>query len=211
VRNLPSATVHEAYGRRGALPAALQALEGSMRLHGQAYPVAAVVGDNLWVHRALDAARRGDVLVVATIPSDPRDDESDGSTREREYGYWGELMTTAALRRGLGGLVIDGWVRDRDAIVESGFPVFSRGVSIRGTTKDPGALGTHGRPIEIGGVSVAAGDLVVGDGDGVVVVATGDVASVLGRAEQRVEAERDLLERIRAGESLLRALGLEGT
>lgn len=117
-------------------------------------------------------------------------------------------MTAAARRRGLAGLLIDGHVRDREAIVESGFPVFCRGVSVRGTSKDPGADGSLGRPVEIGAITIAERDLVVGDADGVVVVAGAEAPAVVERARRLAERERRLLTRIAAGESTLQVLGL---
>lgn len=204
-----AAAIHEAYERKGALPADLQGLVSSMRLHGPAFPVAASVGDNLWLHRAIAAAGRGSVLVVATKPDVNRRRDDGGDRPAREFGYWGELMTLAAMHRGLRGLLIDGWVRDRDAIVGMRFPVFCRGVSLRGTTKDPSCPGALGEPVEIGGISIAAGDLVVGDADGAVVVAGSEAGGVLRAARERVLLEKRTLLRIRAGESTLRVLGLE--
>lgn len=207
MKRTTAAGVHEAYGRRGALPSGLRALESSMRFFGPAYPVASAFGDNLWLHRALARAPSGSVLVVRTIaPAHRR--SRDGASRRRTFGYWGELMTAAARRRGLAGLLIDGHVRDREAIVESGFPVFCRGVSVRGTSKDPGADGSLGRPVEIGAITIAERDLVVGDADGVVVVAGAEAPAVVERARRLAERERRLLTRIAAGESTLQVLGL---
>ena len=90
---------------------------------------------------------------------------------EDELGYWGEVLTTAAESRGIAGLVIDGGVRDTTALEAHGFPVFATTVALRGATKNrPGSVGV---PVAVGGVSVAAGDWLVGDADGVTVMSRG--------------------------------------
>ena len=123
-----SATLHEAAGRMGALLARLRPAFAGAALAGRAYPVYCAAGDNLWIHRALYQAEPGDVLVIATSAPD-------------EYGYWGEILSEAAVARGLAGLVIDGGVRDTAHLGRVGFPVFSSSVCIRGTirTSGPGA------------------------------------------------------------------------
>ena len=206
-----SAALHEAHGKRGALPAGIQALDARMRIRGPAFPVVTAVGDNLWLHRAVRAAEPGAVLVVGTTAWEDPDPEPGAKhrTSPAASGYWGELLTAAAMRRGLAGLVIDGHVRDREAILGSGFPVFCRGLCIRGTSKDAAAPGALGRPLTIGEVVVGAGDLVVADADGVVVIPDEAAAAVLRRGEALVAEERRHLARIRAGESTLRVLGLE--
>ena len=209
MNSLSSATLHEAHGKRGALPAEIQALGGRMRIRGPAFPVATAVGDNLWLHRAVKAAEPGTVLVVGTIAWDAPAPREEVRTSPATAGYWGELLTAAAKRRGLAGLVIDGHVRDREGIVGSGFPVFCRGLSIRGTSKDAAAPGAVGQPVTIGEVVVEAGDLVVADADGVVVIPDEAAPAVLRRGEELIEQERRHLARIRAGESTLRVLGLE--
>src|SRR5262245_39235634 len=97
---LSSASLHEASGKQGALPATLKPLSATMWVCGRALPVRCPKGDNLWIHRALAASAAGDVLVV--------DCGIDGL----DFGYWGEVMATAAMARGLAGLVITGGVRD---------------------------------------------------------------------------------------------------
>jgi 4-hydroxy-4-methyl-2-oxoglutarate aldolase len=185
-----TATVHEAQGRRGALPSAIKPVDPAFRLCGPASTVVCPGGDNLWIHRALYAASPGDVLVVST----------GGWT---EAGYWGEILSHAAVTCGLGGLVIDGGVRDADRIAAVGFPVFSAGLCIRGTTKDaegPGALGCR---VRFGDTAVHTGDVILGDRDGVVVVPALDVPSVVEAARRRVAAETEVIRRLQAGETTL--------
>jgi 4-hydroxy-4-methyl-2-oxoglutarate aldolase len=193
-RKLPTATLHEAGGKIGALPSALKPVAPGMACAGPALTVHSPPGDNLWLHRALDIARPGDVLVVYCSGA-------------HEHGYWGEIMATMALARGLAGLVIDGGVRDGALLAQLGFPVFARGLAIRGTGKDFGATGWINHPILLGDVTVHAGDLVVGDGDGVVVVPHARAAEVVERSVRREADEATILQRLRDGASTLDVYG----
>jgi 4-hydroxy-4-methyl-2-oxoglutarate aldolase len=193
-RTLPAATLHEAGGRSGALPSAIKPVAPSFTVCGPALTVHSPPGDNLWLHRALDLARPGDVLVVH-------------ASGAHEHGYWGEIMTTMARARGLGGLVIDGCVRDGVLLERIGFPVFARGLCIRGTSKDYGATGWIGAPVRVGDVAVQPGDLVVGDGDGVVVIPRERAAQVVEKARRREADEARILERLSAGESTMAVYG----
>lgn len=190
---LGTATVHEAQGKTGALDSRIKGIAPGRRLAGTAFTVQARPGDNLAIHYAVTVAAPGDVLVV----------DSGGYV---EAGPWGDLLTTYAQQRGLAGLVIDGAVRDVEAIVETGFPVFARGVSIKGTEKNqPGRVA---EPVVCGGVSVRQGDVVLGDRDGVVVVPAGDVTATLAAAEAREQHEDEIRVKLRAGESLAELIGL---
>lgn len=187
---LPTATLHEAGGRIGALPSAIKPVASGMKLCGPAVTVHGPAGDNLWLHRALYVAQPGEVLVVFV---------SGG----HEYGYWGEIMSAAAQARQLGGLVIDGCVRDGAMLASMGFPIFARGLCIRGTGKDTGALGWVNQPVRVGDVTVRHGDLVVGDGDGVVVLPHERAEAITAAALERERQEARIVERIAAGERTL--------
>lgn len=193
-RALPTATLHEAGGKIGVVSPAIKPVATAFRLCGPALTVHSPGGDNLWLHRALDIAQPGDVLVVHVSGA-------------YEHGYWGEIMTTAAKVKHLGGLVIDGCVRDGVLLEEIGFPVFARGLCIRGTGKDYGAIGWLNAPVLIGGARVEAGDLVVGDRDGVVVVPRTRAAEVVGKAQDREATEAAILKRVEAGETTMRIYG----
>jgi 4-hydroxy-4-methyl-2-oxoglutarate aldolase len=193
---LDTATIHEAQGRRGAFPSSVKPVHPSARLCGPAFTVDCPPGDNLWIHRGVYAAEPGDVLVV-----DVR-----GAT---EAGYWGEVLSVAALARGLVGLVITGGVRDSAALGDRGFPVFSAGLCIGGTSKDPHGDGALGVALRIGDAEVRPGDIVAGDGDGVVVVRAEELAAVADAAGARVEQEAQVMERLRAGDSTLAIFGWE--
>jgi len=192
---LSSATLHEAAGRTGALPSAIKAVSPVFRIWGPALPVRCPPGDNLWIHRAIYAAAPGEILVV---------DVGGGY----EFGYWGEILTCAAMARKLGGLVIDGGVRDLDRLVELGLPVFARTACIRGTVKDLAGAGAVGEPIVVGDVVVRRGDLVVGDTDGVVVVEQSQVVKAVEAGRQRDENEAEIMRRLEGGATTLDLFGL---
>lgn len=193
-RTLPTATLHEAGKKVGALPSAIKPVAPEFRICGSALTVHSPGGDNLWLHRALEVAQPGDVMVVYTSGA-------------YEHGYWGEIMTTAAKVRGLAGLVIDACVRDGVLLGQIGFPVFSRGLCIQGTGKDFGATGWINHPITIGHVVVHAGDLLVGDADGVVVIAQARAQEVVEAGQRREIEEAAILERLQSGESTMKIYG----
>lgn len=187
---LPAATLHEAGGRVGVMPPAIQPVSPGMRVCGTAVTVHGPAGDNLWLHRAIYVAQPGDVLVVHV---------SGG----HDFGYWGEIMSAAAHARGLAGLVIDGCVRDGAVLADFGLPVFARGLCIRGTGKDFGARGFINFPTLFDDLTVHPGDLVVGDTDGVVVVPRERAAEVVAAGHAREAKEAGVIERLRAGERTL--------
>ena len=189
-RALPTATLHEAGGRIGVMPAAIKPVAPAFRLCGPAVTVHSPGGDNLWLHRAIYVAQPGDVLVVHVSGA-------------YDFGYWGEIMSCAARARGLAGLVIDGCVRDGAILADFGLPVFARGLCIRGTGKDYGARGWINFPTLFDDLVVNAGDLIVGDADGVAAIPRERAAQVVAAAEQREAKEAAILERLRAGERTL--------
>lgn len=189
-RKLPAATLHEAGGRIGVMPSAIKPVAPSFSVCGPAITVHSPAGDNLWLHRAIYVAQPGDVLVVHV---------SDGY----DWGYWGEIMSAAAQTRKLGGMVIDGCVRDGAVLVDFGFPIFARGLCIRGTGKDFGARGFINYPVLFGDLTVAPGDLIVGDTDGVVAIPRTRAAEVVAAAQAREIKEATTVDRIRAGERTL--------
>ncbi len=187
---LPTSTLHEAGGRIGVMPSAIKPVAPTMRLCGPAVTVHSPAGDNLWLHRAIYVAQAGDVLVVHV---------SGGY----DFGYWGEIMSCAAKTRGLAGLVIDGCVRDGAILADFGLPVFARGLCMRGTGKDFGARGWINFPVLFDDLTVHAGDLVVGDTDGVIAIPRERAPEVVAAAQAREAKEAAILERIRAGERTL--------
>lgn len=188
-RLLGTATLHEAGGKQGAVPSRIKPLRPDWRIAAPVYTVAGPVRDNLWLHRAIYAAPAGSVLV-----HECGDDEA---------GYWGGIMGNAALQRGLAGFVTEGGVRDSEELRELGLPVFAANVCIRGTSKRADAAGSLGTSIVLGQVLVRTGDLLVGDADGVVVIARDDVERVVKAGSEREAEEKSIVERIRRGESTM--------
>jgi len=189
---LGAATVGESGAER--MRPRLSAVWPGARLAAPAFPVGCTPGDNLAVHVAVACAPPGSVLAVDV-------------GGEEEFGYWGEVLTTAAQARGIAGLVIDGGVRDTDALAAHGFPVFSTTVALRGAAKS--APGTVGSPVTVGGVLVGLGDWLVGDADGVAVVRSDAVAVVLDAGRAREAKERAMFEALRAGSTTIELLGLD--
>jgi 4-hydroxy-4-methyl-2-oxoglutarate aldolase len=154
------------------------------KLCGPAFTVECHPKDNLMLHKALAMASPGDVLIV--------------NTGEHPHaGYWGDLMTTSALARQLGGLAIDGCIRDSEEIAQSGFSVFCRGFCITGTTKN--SLGCINHPIIFGGTVVNPGDIVLGDDDGMVIVDQSQMEDVFSKTVKRVEMEIQKAEKLKGG------------
>lgn len=188
-----SATVYEANGQNGAMFSYIKPIDESMKLCGPAVTVLSRAGDNLMIHKAISVAQPGDILVVNIGDYE-------------EAGAWGEIATVAAMERGIRGLVIDGGVRDTQAIKALGFPVFCRSVSIKATTKK--LIGYINHPITCGGVIVNPGDVILGDADGVVVVKKEDVEEVIKKAEDKESFERKVIEELRQGKLTLDLLNL---
>jgi 4-hydroxy-4-methyl-2-oxoglutarate aldolase len=192
---LGTATVGEAWPAARLVSAPLRPLAPGMVLAGTALPVRCTPGDNLALHLAIAAARPGDVLVV----------DYGGSL---DSGPFGEIMALACQMRGIAGLVINGAVRDSAQIAALGFPVFARGLNIRGTVKQD--RGMIGAPVTLGGVTVTAGDLVLADADAILLLDAQDLAPALSVAQARAAREARMMERLRQGETTLSILGLEG-
>lgn len=193
LKQLGAATVYEAQGAFGALDHGIKPVDPTCRLAGPAFTVDMRPADNLMLHYALLKAQPGDVLVV-------------DAKAFMEAGPWGDVLTAQAMKLGLAGLVINGSVRDGNAIVESGFPVFCRGLSIKGTGKhQPGRVNV---PVNIGDTVIYPGDIVVGDRDGVVVVPKDSVEAVIKNSVAREEKEAAMREAIMGGATTAELMGL---
>ncbi|MDA0787616.1 MAG: RraA family protein [Proteobacteria bacterium] len=187
---IASSTIHEAAGRIGALPSAIKAVAPGMTICGPAFPVKGPPLDNLALHFGIDEAQPGDVI-VADVGG------------HYEGGYFGEVMCTSARARKLGGLVIDGCVRDGNELAQMGWPVFARGLAMRGTLKDlNGDLRINER-IAIGEAIIEPGDLVVGDTDGVVVIPRAMAAAAIEASINREANEAETMDILRKGEATL--------
>ena len=159
---------------------------------GHAFTVQGRGGDNLALHHAVLQAPSGTVLTV--------------DVQGAEYGHWGEVLAVAARARGIAGLIIDGGVRDTEAMSRMRFPVFSSSSCVVGTRKD--WFGQFGGTIRVGGARVQTGDLVVADADGVVIVPAAHTREALEHADDRVAAEEVFMERLRNGATTVDLLSL---
>ncbi len=172
-RGLASSNIADAMGRFGFMDPGIQPRSG-LPLCGLAVTVNARPADNLMVHKALQVAQPGDIVVVST----------GGNITSAVFG---ELMCRTAIAARLGGLVVDGAIRDVEGIAALGFPAYSRSVSPGACDKDgPGEINV---PISCGGTVVAAGDLIVGDRDGIAVVPRAHASEGLGLVRDLVKKE----------------------
>jgi RraA family protein len=198
---LPVANVSDVMQRMTAAGATLRPMHSGAPLAGPALTVKTRPGDNLLVHKALDLAVPGDVIVV----------DAGGDLTNAIFG---ELMLAHARKRHIAGLVIYGAIRDAAALRAQDLPVFAAGVTHRGPYKDgPGEINS---PVAIGGMVISPGDLVIGDEDGVLAISFDDCAAVLDAAEAKKAAEAKQMEAILAGtvdrswiDASLRRLGCE--
>ncbi|MFD1717629.1 methyltransferase [Georgenia deserti] len=186
LRRLETSLVSDVFGRwagaAGISPIA--GLPSGQVVVGPAFTVRTRPGDNLVVHKALDIARPGEILVVAA-----------GGQRDR--AILGGLMGQYAASRGIAALVVDGAVRDRSALDKSAPPVFAAGVSHLGPYKDgPGDLRCR---VSLGGVAVADGDLVIGDEDGIATIPRSRAEEIIAAAEAKRLAEEAESEAISTG------------
>lgn len=178
-----SASINECLKVNGALNHDIRPVWPGSRMCGTAVTVCARAGDNLMLHKAITMIKPGDVLVITC----------DGF--QESGGMWGGIMSNAAQTMGAAGMVIDGCVRDTMMMKEINFPVFSRGISVKRSTKALG--GTINHPIVIGGVLVNPGDLVFGDNDSVVVVPREQAEEIYELAIAREQHEDNTLVRAR--------------
>ncbi len=185
-RLLPSANVSDVMSRMAAGGPDLRPFHAGGKLCGSAFTVKTRPGDNLMIHKAFDMAEPGDVIVV----------DGGGDTTNALVG---ELMLSHAIKRGLGGLVLSGAVRDLDWIQRTNFPVYASGVTHRGPYKDgPGEINV---PVALAGMVIRPGDLVLGDADGVVCVPRDEADAVGEAAQKKAEAEGRQMAAIEAGTS----------
>ena len=183
-RTLPVANVSDMMGRLAGADAGLRPWHAGGVLCGPAFTVRTRPGDNLMVHKALDMAEPGDVVVV----------DGGGDTANALVG---EMMLAHAMRRGLAGVVIHGAVRDLDWIRRTDLPVYACGVSHRGPYKDgPGQINVA---VAVAGMVVRPGDVVLGDADGVVCIPQAQAEAVCAAAEAKSEAEERQMSAILAG------------
>ena len=182
---LPVANVSDSMWRLTAGGSRLRPMHKSGQMAGPALTVKSRPGDNLMLHKAIDMAEPGDIIVC----------DAGGDLTN---SLMGELMLAHAIKRGVGGFVLDGAVRDVEAFLDVNLPVFAAGVSHRGPYKDgPGEINVS---VAIDGMVIEPGDLVIGDWDGVLSIPLDDVDSILKKTNEKQAAEAVDMAKIEADE-----------
>lgn len=183
-RAIPVAVIGDCAQRLQAFPAGFHHYCGRQQFAGPALTVRVRPGDNLFLHKALDLAQPGDVIIV----------DADGATRSAIIGA---MMTNYAKTRGIEAMVIDGAIRDVRELAQIDLAVLARGATPNGPFKSgPGEIG---QPISCGGIAVAAGDLIVGDEDGALVIPAAEVEKVIVAAEEKHRLEQSWEKQIASG------------
>lgn len=195
-RGIPTSILSDCLDRMNVMSSALRPLLSGKAFVGSAFTVEEIEAGNLMSHLALKYVQAGDVLVI------------DGKGVTSRAG-WGGLQTFAASRKGVAAVVIDGAIRDADDIPRYGVSVYCRGVSPAGPHKGWG--GRVNLPISCGGMIVSPGDLIVGDGDGIVVVPFERAERTLAQAQQKMATEAEWFQQVEQGVDTSDFLGFEET
>lgn len=177
----PAALIGDARGRMGIMHSVIKLATPGLKLAGSILPIYTREGDNLAIHRALDEAHEGDVLVI-------------NANSDTNRACFGDILGELCVARGVVGVVIDGATRDIDELLVMGLPTFARGISPAGPFKNgPGIIGA---PVACGNVVCNPGDIIIGDSDGVVVIPRHQLEATLESARAQEQAEVTMRSRI---------------
>lgn len=179
-RNLPSSNVGDMMNRLYCMREYIRQMNPSpVNMIGTAFTVKVPDGDNAFIHKALDLAEPGDILVI----------DGNGCTTR---SLMGEIMFTYAKNRGIAGIVMDGAIRDHDALAEIDLPVYAKAITPQGPYKNgPGEINT---PVSCGGKVVFPGDILIGDPDGICIVRPEDAPFIIEEVRKKYEGEQKKLE-----------------
>ncbi|WP_419025256.1 RraA family protein [Emergencia sp.] len=179
-RGIPVANLDDCMGRQAAADAAIKPI-GKSGMAGPALTVKVTEGDNLMFHYAMDLAKEGDIIVI----------DAGGNTSRSIFG---EIMVHYLLKKKVGGIIVDGAIRDKEEIAATGLPVYAKGVTPDGPWKNgPGTVNT---PIVCGGRIVNPGDIVIADGDGVLFINPAEAEELLVKVKQLMENEKKSLDAV---------------
>ncbi|MFG6114808.1 RraA family protein [Halobacillus sp. MO56] len=184
-QNIPTPNIGDVMGRQWAMHHSIKPVNHpGMHIVGSAFTVRTHPSDNLLVHKAMDLAKPGDIIVI-------------DACGDMGNAILGELMCHYAKVKGIAGYIVDGPVRDLKGIADMGFPVFARGGTPRGPYKEgPGEINTT---ISCGNVPVSPGDIVVADDDGVIIIPKEDVIAVAKDAKELAAKEVEIIKSIYDG------------
>jgi RraA family protein len=175
-KGMPVANIDDCMNRMAAVDPDIKPMNKASLL-GTAFTVKVPEGDNLMFHKAMDLAKPGDIIVI----------DAGGDMKRAIFG---ELMITYCKKRGISGVVVDGSIRDYDAISEMDFPVYAKGITPNGPYKNgPGEINTT---VVIGGKTICPGDILVGDSDGLIVIKP-EVAKELAQSTRKISEKEGLI------------------
>ncbi len=190
---LEQVSVIDLYGesrKKKLLPNSIKPLSVDYKIFGKILTVNCSPGDNYHLHHAIYKAEEMQVIVA----------ETNGFL---ENGYWGEIMSTAAKQEKIGGLIINGCVRDHLQLLKLGFPIFCTGICARQSTKNKIEEGEIGGTIKIGDVEIHQGNYVAADCNGITILQADEIENVINKAIKRVEREREIIKSIQEGEKTI--------
>lgn len=187
-RGLPVANIDDCMNRMAAVSHEIRPVNRA-KLLGPAFTVKVPAGDNLMFHKAMDMACEGDVIVI----------DAEGAA---DRAIFGELMIRYCMSRKLGGVIVDGCIRDSDTLEKIDFPVYAKGITPNGPYKNgPGEINTV---ISFGGQVVRPGDIIVGDADGILIIHPEEAEPLLEKALQVMEKEEGIVETMERDGTYLR-------